>query len=249
MFPNPPPFSRKSFACALRAAYRGYAAPRLAWFSLPILRGPLGGQRWIVAAGGKPLLVLFGRYEERQAREVCRRVSTGSVFYDLGAHHGYYTLLAARLTGPTGRVVAVEPDPANFYFLQRHVRLNGCRHVRLVRAAVGGRRGFTGWQEGTGSGTGRVKAAAAGKIRLVRVDDLVAGGVPLPTHLKIDVEGEEGRVLRGARNTLAKARPVIFLSTHGDAVRRACERLLAGLGYRFGPWGDGQTADLLCLPG
>lgn len=195
-------------------------------------------------------MVLLGRYEQALVAQVVRLVSAGAVFYDLGAHHGVYTLLAARLAGPTGRIVAVEPDPVNFFFLKRHVRLNGHRQVRLVCAAAGDRSGFASWQEGTGSGTGRFKAAAAGKTRLVRLDDLVASGAPLPTHLKVDVEGEEACVLRGGRNMLEKARPVVFLSTHGAAVRRECERLLADLAYRFRPWGgDDQTNDLLYLPG
>ena len=63
-------------------------------------------------------------------------VKPGEVVIDIGANVGYYTLIAARLVGETGRVYAFEPDPTNFAILDKNVRLNGFRNVVLEQKAV-----------------------------------------------------------------------------------------------------------------
>ena len=60
----------------------------------------------------------------------------GMVVFDLGAHHGFYTLLAANLVGPTGRVIAFEPSPSERRKLIWHIRLNRCHWVDVEPFAV-----------------------------------------------------------------------------------------------------------------
>jgi hypothetical protein len=69
---------------------------------------------------------------------------------------------------------------------------------------------------------------------IVRLDHLcAAGNVPLPDVIKIDVEGEELKVLRGAARILRDRRPTVLLATHGAATHRACCRFLVQRGYRL----------------
>ena len=73
-------------------------------------------------------------------------------------------------------------------------------------------------------------------VRAFTLDHLVfRDGLPAPTVMKIDVEGAEHAVLRGATRLLTEKRPLIFLSTHGPQVHTECCRLLAGLGYTLRP--------------
>lgn len=218
---------------------------------LPIVAGPLRGARWIPASGGKILRVLFGSYEPEQTALFAAHLGPGDVLFDVGAHVGYYTLLGARLVGDRGRVLAFEPDPRNASFLRGHVRVNRAANVTVIQAAAGDTEGSVRFAAGTGSGTGHVSEAGGMEVRICRLDDVAAAQDALPTHLKIDVEGAELDVLKGAKQTLAAARPTIFLSTHGAAVHADCCGLLAECGYHLKPilGDDLETArEILCLP-
>lgn len=71
-----------------------------------------------------------------------RIVPPDGTVYDVGAHAGFFTLLASQLVGPGGRVVAFEPDPGNRSYLERHIRLNRVGNVTIVDAAVSDRTGI-----------------------------------------------------------------------------------------------------------
>jgi FkbM family methyltransferase len=149
--------------------------------------------------------------------------------------------------------VAFEPDPKNAAFLRRHVAANRAakKIVAVEEAAVGASNGSVRFSTGTGTGTGHIVADGGIEVRVLKLDDYVAAAGLKPTHLKIDVEGAELDVLKGARETLMRCRPVIFLSTHGHAVHNACCWLLAELDYKLEPirGNDIQTSsELLCRP-
>lgn len=171
--------------------------------------------------------------------------------FDVGAHIGYYTLLFSRLVGPEGRVVAFEPSPRNLPVLRWHVARNGCANVQVEAVAVSDETGAARFAAGTGSGTGRLAESGTVEVRTIRLDDYVDAGGPMPDVLKIDVEGAELAVLRGAVGVLRDARPAILLSTHGADVHRACIGLLREHGYELTPvlGGDVERApELLCMP-
>lgn len=216
---------------------------------LPVVGGALRGSLWLPAGGGKVWRVLGGTYEPEQTALFVRSVGRGDVVLDLGAHIGYYTLLASRLVGGAGRVFALEPEPRNAAYLRWHVRLNRRRNVEVVESAAFDRTGELRFDPGRGSGTGRVSEHGSVAVRSVRVDDFVARRGIAPTVLKVDVEGGERPVLEGARETLLRHRPLLFLSTHGPAAAESCRRLLADLGYHAEPMGAAGGSDLLCRPG
>lgn len=187
-----------------------------------------------------------------------RVIRPGDTVYDLGANVGFYTLLASRLAGSSGRVFAFEPVPRNIRYLERHLLLNGCCNVTVIEAAVAETSGTAHFGERKSYSEGRLVGTddderGAYSVRVVALDDLVQQGELLPPRvLKIDVEGAEYRALQGCRSTLTHARPSILLSTHSRVVREQCVGLLAGLDYdvqpMFDPHGVDTQSELFATP-
>ncbi|HEX8361339.1 MAG TPA: FkbM family methyltransferase [Longimicrobium sp.] len=218
---------------------------------LPIVGGRLRGRWWLPASRGKILRILGGSYEPEQTRLFERHVRPGDTVLDVGAHVGYYTVLSAVLAGQRGAVWAFEPNPTNARFLRRHAEINGLRQVTVTEAAVSDANGTARFGFGRGSGTGHLAAEGDVEVRTVRLDDFCAEHGIAPAAIKIDVEGAEGAVLNGAREVLAKHRPIIFLSTHGAEVHQACLAFMKEAGYACAPvLGDDvrTTTELFCTP-
>ena len=213
--------------------------------------GRLRGRWWLPASRGKILRILGGSYEPEQTKLFERHVRPGDTVLDVGAHVGYYTVLSAVLAGERGAVWAFEPNPANARFLRRHAEINGLAGVRVTQAAVSDANGTARFGFGRGSGTGHLAADGEVEVRTLRLDDFCAEHGIAPAAIKIDVEGAERAVLEGARGVLARHRPVVFLSTHGDEVHRACLAFMETAGYACAPiLGDDvrTTSELLCTP-
>ena len=102
-------------------------------FVAPALTGNLKGTHWIVAS--YCLECWLGTYEPLIQRAFVN-ADKGNTIYDVGAHVGFFALLASRLVGHTGRVYAFEPLPRNQRFLQRHVAINGISNVIALQMAV-----------------------------------------------------------------------------------------------------------------
>ncbi|HEV2282689.1 MAG TPA: FkbM family methyltransferase [bacterium] len=199
-----------------------------------IRTGPLRGRRWIVASGVNGYWL--DTYETEMQAAIARIVAPGGVFFDVGAHAGYYSLLASQLVGAEGRVVAFEPDARNLGYLTEHLRLNNAGNVTVVEAAVADASGAAQFAAEESSFGGALSAAGSATVDTVTIDRLMdAGTVSPPTYLKIDVEGAEFRVICGARKVLRTARPTVFLATHTPAVERLCLEALATLGYTVRP--------------
>lgn len=195
-----------------------------------ILGGPTRGMRWIVDSA--PHACWLGVYERDWRVVFERTVTAGSTVFDLGAHVGFYTLLASVLVGPEGRVFAFEPMPANEAYLRQHLRLNHITNVTVVAAAVSDRSGLAHFEPGPSTVCGRLSANGPLEVPTVSLDDLVAAGeVPSPDFIKIDVEGAELAVLDGARRLMGETHPTLFVSTHNRDIHPKCCRVLRSLGY------------------
>jgi FkbM family methyltransferase len=144
-------------------------------------------------------------------------VHEGDVVADVGAFIGLYSVALAKRVGPTGRVFAFEPDPENFAALQAHISLNAARsNVRLIQAAAAERDTRLNFSVG-GSQSSLGHYAGGGQIQVesIRLDSAIREG-PLDI-LKIDVEGYEEHVLKGATALLQNPtrRPrLIFIEVH-----------------------------------
>ena len=149
---------------------------------------------------------------------------------DVGAHIGLVTLPMANVIDPGGRVVAFEPSGINRAYLERHIALNGFTdRVSVVAALVGERESegipFFELDEAAGQNTTIAGVlppdTPQSMIAQVTLDRYCAKTGLSPEVIKIDVEGAEIDVLRGARKTLTELRPVVFLSVHPRQIRAA----------------------------
>jgi FkbM family methyltransferase len=158
-------------------------------------------------------------------------ISPGDVVYDLGANIGWYALLAARLVGPEGRVLAFEPLLANAHYARANGERNGLQNMIVIPAAVTDEEGWTTFRERSSLG-GRIEKhdtqAQADRraknefietgrsiVPTIALDSWLAQtGQPAPTLVKMDVEGAEVGALRGMRQTLASARPTLIIELH-----------------------------------
>jgi FkbM family methyltransferase len=158
--------------------------------------------------------ILEGKYEKRTVELVKNLLGEGMAFVDIGAHIGFYTLLAARLVGSKGKVYAFEPDPSNSTSLRNNVELNGCNNVILVPKAISDRSGTAKLNLGKYSETNSLYVPVWPTDRSVMVEtisldefwDSVETKIgPLTIGLlKIDVEGAEPFVLDGMKKILER---------------------------------------------
>jgi FkbM family methyltransferase len=199
--------------------------------NLPILQGRLKGKRWVVGAGDHAYWL--GTYEHEKTAEFAKRLRRGDVVLDIGAHVGYYTLLAATSVRSEGRVVSVEPLQRNVQYLKRHIELNQLSNVTVIQAAVSDAPGPLEFAQDANTYLGRVQRGGGTTVDGVTIDECVLERCRLDrvNVIKLDVEGAEGCALRGAEKVLKQFRPVIFLATHGLAVHEECLQLLRGHGY------------------
>jgi len=200
--------------------------------AVPILSGPLLARRWIIGAGIHRCWL--GTYERRKQRAIQAQLDRGMIACDIGANAGFYSLLMARAVGQDGLVYAFEPQPDNLKFLQRHLQLNRVRNVIARGEAVADFVGEACFAANRGSYQGRLEEDGQLLVPVVSLDHLLDVGRMQPADLlKIDVEGAELGVLKGAQSFLKRFRPVIFLATHGAEIHeRSCE-FLRDCGYRL----------------
>jgi FkbM family methyltransferase len=137
----------------------------------------------------------------------------GMTFVDIGANVGYFTLLASRLVGPSGRVIAVEPFSENCRSILISVAENEATNVTLFPVALDEQTGWAHMAAHIGSNASfvpdQVDQIARGYGTIVPtfpLDQLMQGPVDV---MKIDVEGAEGRVVSGAAELITKHRPIV----------------------------------------
>ena len=154
----------------------------------------------------------------------------GMALLDVGAHFGVFSLAALHFGGDAARAAAVDPAPSAVRMLQLQARLNGAgERLLVVAAAIGARDGSLELVDaGVGSARYYVQPERQHSARErttvpgITVDSLCAREHLRPTHVKIDVEGFEADVLRGATRTLrAEPRPLWFIELHNGIVRRS----------------------------
>lgn len=177
-------------------------------YVFPVDRGTLIG--WAIH--------FFGSYEPEVRAEIKRHLREGGVALDVGANVGWHTLLMAVTVGPSGRVYAFEPNESTRGRLLDAISANRFGQVVVDPRAVADRSGPIGFQAPPAGhfwdGTGRLVAKSAPgdrRVDCVTLDEFVVQQeIDRVDLVKIDVEGWEFSVLRGAARLLATRRPAII---------------------------------------
>jgi FkbM family methyltransferase len=198
------------------------------WVQVPIVGGPLRGWRWFVGADG--VGIGLGLKDTNKHPIFGAILKEGDVVFDVGARFGFYSLLAARLAGGLGQVFAFEPLPPRHGYIDGHLAINHVHNVTLIRSAVGRR--SSELSVGLSAAGNSTQRSPDVRVDTVSLDDLWNSGVvPAPHIIKIDVDGRELDILRGAERLLVACRPVLWISTsEGESTKT--DRFLSELGYQ-----------------
>ena len=167
-------------------------------------------------------------------------VTKRTVFYDIGAHIGFFSLPTAR---KEARVIAFEADPENAVRLRAHASRNQLTdRIEIVEAAVWSdsvsaipfRKGVPCSQGGVAYGKHQPVLATGLtiQVRATTLDDFVSGGGPEPQIIKIDVEGSASEVLKGAIETVRTSKPILIIEVHDCSEYEALLQLLEPLSYQ-----------------
>jgi FkbM family methyltransferase len=217
---------------------------------LRIMRGPLRGALWIAGASdgtGKGLSVVFGRSEARHVRAILSHVTPSSVCFDIGANVGFYSLMFARRAR---RVYAFEPYPRNIRYLYDIMKLNRVTNVEILPLAVSDVEGMAMFRESERHSEGRLEKDGTIPAMTVTCDAFSSRVGVSPDVMKIDVEGTELAVLKGAERVIRSCKPAILLSTHSETLRGQCLDFLRNSGYsKIEPITDAPNTvacDFLC---
>lgn len=181
------------------------------------------------------MLDRYGEFSEEENDVFSQVLKPGMTVVEAGANIGAHTVSLAHLAGPHGRVLAFEPQRSIFQILCANLALNGIEQVEAHRAGVGSKPGFitvphldsNSRQNFAGLMLG--DAREGDRVRLVTLDEF---DLPDCALIKIDVEGMEADVIRGARETIRRHRPVIY--TENDREKNSAEliALVQELDYR-----------------
>ena len=175
-------------------------------------------------------------------------IEEGDVVVDVGAHIGIFAAKAAYQIGSRGIVLAIEPEPRNYRLLQENIHRNSLQNVITLNRAASDTSGVRPLQVLEGGRTaGHSIAPSHTNLRARQFDDSKFVGVRCDTLdnmiaeqglrkvdlIKIDVEGHEPNVMRGAASTIARFCPKIIVESKPGSARSAqTAEILAGYGYR-----------------
>jgi FkbM family methyltransferase len=178
---------------------------------------------------------------EPVVQNILRKVITkDTVFYDVGAHIGFFSLPVGRVAA---RVIAFEPDPESVERLCAHVVRNRLDHkIEVVETALWSnttpsitfRTGTPRSQGGVACGDYQPILAKGSRIQVkaIRLDDFLSGGTPAPQVIKVDVEGAASAVLVGASETIRKFAPTLIIEIHTWREYNEVLRFLKSFAYQ-----------------
>lgn len=244
--------------------------PGVRWLSRFVFRAIWGTQHIMEIQGSKMIIDLdhrnpalqqtFQAYAMRQIHEETttalfkKFIKPGDVVLDLGANIGYFSLLSARLTGPTGKVFSFEPEPNNFRYLTENLKLNGYAHAHPFNIAASNESGTISlfvceYDSGhhtikNEKGISSYKEGGASKeiaIEAVKLDQFLKDKTDRVDFIKMDVEGAEALALEGMKELLKKNGDVTvimeffpyFISAMGSSPERMVSMILDELGFNM----------------
>jgi FkbM family methyltransferase len=208
------------------------------------------------------LLFVGGCYEPNEFYFLNRRLKEGMTFIDVGANEGFYSLFASKLVGNEGEVISIEPDPSMLERLRKNIMLNGIQNISIVPCAASFYSGVDnlsiaeyGHEGQTALGTcvpnPLVKTRKIIKTPVKSLDEILSEREVKNVHfVKIDAEGSELHVLKGAEQIIRASKPILQLEINDralEAQNSSSEELIKLLqswdyqAYRFGESGEITT--------
>ena len=205
------------------------------------------GAKMYMSLTNSPILLdcAFGVYEYWTTRLVSEVVKEGMTIADVGAHEGYYSIMLAKLMHDKGRVLAFEPDPDNSAWLKRNIEANGYRCIEVHQYALADTEGEATFYPGGGVGSlvFRSHVCAAFNppsnpftVQTRMLDDVLReANVRNLDLVKVDVEGADLLVLKGAEQTLRTMNGSIIMDVDvgSHAERKELYELLVSCGFNL----------------
>jgi len=164
------------------------------------------------------------QHEQHGETEVsCSYLKERMIVFDVGAHYGVYALFFAQKVGPTGKVYAFEPVPENFVCLKEHIALNNVTNIISVPLALSDRKGVTKISVARGlSSQFCFLAKQFVEVPMTTLDAFIAEqGIKQVDTLKLDVEGAELYVIRGAHETIQQHKPIMMVEINFTTLKAA----------------------------
>ncbi len=190
-------------------------------------------------------LYFYGTLDERYIlTKLLKIIKPGDICWDVGANIGFYTCLLASLVEDSGAIVAFEPAARTCGYLNENISLNQFTNVTVVNKGLGDKqeqRSLYYSEAGLAEGTASLKyadgRATSERVTLDTIDNLISE-LPIPDFIKIDVEGYQLEVLRGAEDCLKTHAPLLMaeLRDVGETNRGIfgeIEDYVADLGYQL----------------
>ncbi len=215
-------------------------------------------------------LDLYGEYCFSESQVFEQLLSPGDTVVEVGANIGAHTVHLAQLVGPAGRVLAFEPQHVVFQILCANIVLNEAFNVRTFNAGSGDAAGTVklpdidyALAESNFGGVSLIGASQGNDIPIIPLDTL---DLPSLRLIKIDVEGMEAQVIKGAVAQLSRHRPILYVENDWRDKSPELISLIQSLGYdlwwHFAPlfsqdnylkvteniFGAVTSINMLCLP-
>ncbi len=200
-----------------------------------VLMGELRGSFFII--DHPSLKYILGKYEPEVTGTMRKLTHRGDVVYDIGAHAGYLSMYLSKLVGETGEVFSFEPSHHNRELLARNSLSNKLTNLVILQYAVTDTRGNVRFVTSVPSYDSHIVRNGEREntfiVPSITIDEFIASGQGLPPKLiKLDVEGEEQKVLEGAICTLKTHRPVIIAEVRKGYLK-PIQDLMESKGYTW----------------
>lgn len=190
-------------------------------------------------------LLIFNTHEPISTKLVSQLLKKGMTCLDIGANIGYYVLLENKMVGETGKIIAIEPSPENFKFLQKNISRQNSKIIEAYNIAAGDKDGkinFLIYENASNSGMvipdGEVQKwpGQVIEVPIKKIDSFLQElQVKKIDFLRMDVEGYEYHIFKGMQDTLEKFKPIIHIEVHksimGDNTTKEWFGMLKQLGY------------------
>lgn len=205
---------------------------------IAVIEGDTHISRWVEESGRLD-------HDQYALPLILEHIKAGDTVVDVGAFIGDHTVAYLDKVGKHGRVYAVEPNKAAFDCLKHN-----CPKAIALNLGLSDKEELLSYEASPNAGAGRIRKGGESEIKTVTLDSLAIDDA---SFIKIDAEGFELSILKGAVNTIKKSKPTMWIEINVEALRAngvavsEVENLLLELGYSMKPFPEkGAQYDILC---